>query len=101
MSEIFDSVLSTVTGLFAPHGPPVAAAASSYTPTDYSVRFFLQLALIIVTCRIVGWLGQKFLKQPQVVGEMIAGVVLGPSLLGLIFPDFANAVFPKESKSVL
>ena len=101
MSDILDSVLSTITGLLSPHGPAVSAAASSYTPTDYSVRFFLQLAIIIVTCRVVGWLGQKLLKQPQVVGEMIAGVILGPSLLGLFFPDFGSAVFPKESKSVL
>ena len=32
---------------------------------------------------------------------MIAGVVLGPSLLGLLFPDFQAALFPKETKSVL
>jgi Kef-type K+ transport system membrane component KefB len=50
---------------------------------------------------VVGWLGQKYLAQPQVVGEMIAGVVLGPSLLGLLFPDMQTAIFPKETKSVL
>jgi Kef-type K+ transport system membrane component KefB len=65
------------------------------------LHFFLQLAVILLACRVVGWLGQKFLAQPQVVGEMIAGVVLGPSLLGLLFPDFQLALFPKETKNVL
>jgi Kef-type K+ transport system membrane component KefB len=86
--------------VFAAHGPAVETA-TSLSPTDFSIRFFLQLAIIIATCRVVGWLGQKLLGQPQVVGEMIAGVVLGPSLLGLLFPDFSAAVFPKETKSVL
>ncbi len=83
------------------NGPAVEAAASSFTPTDYSIHFFLQLAIIILTCRIVGWLGQKFLAQPQVVGEMIAGVILGPSLFGFFFSDIQAAVFPKETKNVL
>ena len=83
------------------NGPAVEAAAQSFTPSDFSIHFFLQLAIIILACRIVGWLGQKFLAQPQVVGEMIAGVVLGPSLFGLFFPDIQAAVFPKETKNVL
>jgi Kef-type K+ transport system membrane component KefB len=83
------------------NGPAVEAAASSFTPTDYSIHFFLQLAIIILACRVVGWIGQKFLAQPQVVGEMIAGVILGPSLFGLFFPDIQAAVFPKETKNVL
>ena len=32
-----------------------------------SITFFLQMAIILATCRIIGWLGQKYLKQPQVV----------------------------------
>src|SRR5688500_7148389 len=97
---MFNQFLGAAAGVFAAHGPAVAAEAS-FSPTDFSIRFFLQLAIIIAACRIVGWLGQKLLAQPQVVGEMIAGVVLGPSLLGLLLPDFSAAVFPKETKSVL
>lgn len=66
-----------------------------------SVLFFSQMLLILVTCRGVGWLGQKFFHQPQVVGEMIAGVLLGPTLLGLLAPDLQKDLFPKESISVL
>lgn len=49
----------------------------------------------------MGWLGKRFLGQPQVVGEMIAGVLLGPSLFGLLAPDLQALIFPKETKSVL
>ncbi|MBL0914703.1 MAG: cation:proton antiporter [Sphingopyxis sp.] len=90
----------TFTGLLDPHGPAVQSA-QSYTPTDYSIHFFLQIAVILLVCRITGWVAKKFFGQPQVVGEMIAGVLLGPSLLGLFFPDFQAALFPKETRNVL
>jgi K+:H+ antiporter len=66
-----------------------------------SITFFLQMAIILATCRVIGWLGQKYLKQPQVVCEMIAGVLLGPSLFGLITPDIQKFVFTPENKGVL
>ena len=68
---------------------------------ELSVAFFLQMAIIIAACRIVGWLAKRYLGQPQVVGEMIAGVILGPSLFGLVAPDLQAALFPKESRSIL
>lgn len=68
---------------------------------ELSVAFFLQMALIIATCRLVGWLAKRYLGQPQVVGEMIAGVILGPSLFGLLAPDIQAELFPAESKSIL
>ncbi len=71
------------------------------TNAELSVAFFLQMAIIIAVCRAVGWLAKRFLGQPQVVGEMIAGVILGPSLFGLLAPDLQAALFPKESKSIL
>jgi len=71
------------------------------TAAELSVLFFLQLFVIIAACRAVGWAAKRWLGQPQVVGEMIAGVVLGPSLLGLVLPDLQRALFPPESKSIL
>ncbi|RYD68356.1 MAG: cation:proton antiporter [Sphingomonadales bacterium] len=100
LQELMTDAWRALTDVLSPHGPAVNAA-TSYTPTDYSVHFFLQLAVIILTCRVVGWLGQKLFQQPQVVGEMIAGVVLGPSLFGLFFPDLQLGVFPKETRNVL
>lgn len=58
-----------------------------------AVQFFLQLAVILVVCRIVGIIARRF-GQPQVVAEMIAGVMLGPSLFGLFLPEWQQALFP-------
>ncbi|GGB28419.1 Kef-type K+ transport system [Sphingomonas metalli] len=101
MDGWLESLGKTVAGVLSPHGPATQAAATSYAPGDFSIHFFLQLAVILITCRVVGWLGKRLLGQPQVVGEMIAGVVLGPSLLGLAFPALQGAIFPKETKNVL
>jgi len=101
MGEWWDSLSRTIAGVLSPHGPAMPAATRSYAPGDYSIHFFLQLAVILIACRLVGWLGRRLLGQPQVVGEMIAGVVLGPSLLGLLLPDVQGAIFPKETRNVL
>lgn len=100
MLELFAQGWTALGDVLSPHGPAVNAA-KSYTPGDFSIHFFLQLAIIIAACRIVGWIGQRFLGQPQVVGEMIAGVLLGPSLFGLLAPDLQAAIFPKETRNVL
>jgi len=63
--------------------------------------FFLQMLVILAACRFCGWLVRRWLRQPQVIGEMIAGVVLGPSLLGLLAPDVQHFLFPPDSKPVL
>jgi Kef-type K+ transport system membrane component KefB len=101
MHAIYESFVHTVGGILSAHGAPAAGSVASYTPGDFSVHFFLQLAVILFACKVVGWFAQRFLGQPQVVGEMIAGVVLGPSLLGLLLPGVAGALFPRETKSVL
>jgi Kef-type K+ transport system membrane component KefB len=63
------------------------------TNAELSILFFLQLAVILGICRLVGWLAQK-IGQPQVVGEMIAGVLMGPTLFGLILPQLQKQIFP-------
>jgi Kef-type K+ transport system membrane component KefB len=60
---------------------------------DLAIHFFLQLAVILVFCRLVGLVAVKF-GQPQVVAEMIAGVLLGPSLFGLLMPETQAWLFP-------
>lgn len=55
-----------------------------------------QIVTIILVARLFGWVCMK-IKQPTVIGEMIAGIVLGPSLLGMYFPEFSAFLFPKES----
>ena len=55
-----------------------------------------QIVTIILVARLFGWIFRK-IGQPSVIGEMIAGIVLGPSLVGMYFPEFSAALFPKES----
>ncbi len=55
-----------------------------------------QIVTIILAARLFGWICIK-IKQPSVIGEMIAGIILGPSLLGMYFPEFSAFLFPKES----
>ena len=70
------------------------------TPAQLSVQFFLQMFFILAVCRLVGW-GARKIGQPQVVGEMIAGVCLGPSLFGLVSPGLQLQLFPKETLKLL
>lgn len=58
----------------------------------------LQIITILITCRIFGWLFQK-IGQPTVIGEIVAGIFLGPSVLGHLFPDVSAFLFPIESLS--
>ncbi len=70
------------------------------TASELSVTFFLQMAVILAVCRGVGWLARR-IGQPQVVGEMIAGVMLGPSLFGILLPHWQRSLFPPESLKLL
>jgi Kef-type K+ transport system membrane component KefB len=77
------------------------SSAIGHMPTSQlSVYFFAQAAVIIVASQLVGRLAQR-LGQPQVVGEMIAGVMLGPSLFGQLLPELQQALFPKDTKAML
>ena len=58
------------------------------------------MAVILGACRLVGALARR-VGQPQVVGEMIVGVLLGPSLLGFLFPEIQARIFPRDSLRVL
>lgn len=59
-----------------------------------------QIVIILFVARIFGWISRK-VGQPAVIGEIIAGIVLGPSLLGYYFPEFFSVVFPVSSLSNL
>jgi Kef-type K+ transport system membrane component KefB len=55
-----------------------------------------QIITIIVVARFFGWIFKK-IGQPSVIGEIIAGIFLGPSVVGMYFPEFSLALFPVES----
>ena len=58
-----------------------------------AVHFFAQIAIILAFCRVVGLVAKRF-GQPQVVAEMIAGVMLGPSFFGYFWPEYQSWIFP-------
>ena len=63
---------------------------------DLILLLLVQVGLILTLSRLIG-LAFARLNQPQVVGEMLAGIMLGPSLFGLLFPAAEAAVFPATS----
>jgi len=56
----------------------------------------VQIITILFVARFFGWICKK-LGQPTVIGEMIAGIVLGPSLVGTFFPEYSGLLFPAAS----
>ncbi|MDR3458373.1 MAG: cation:proton antiporter [Verrucomicrobiae bacterium] len=59
----------------------------------------IQWMIIITAAYIFGWLGKRLLHQPLAVGEIAAGILLGPSALGLIWPPDWPVLFPKETQT--
>jgi Kef-type K+ transport system membrane component KefB/nucleotide-binding universal stress UspA family protein len=72
----------------------------AHGPSEF--LFVAQIAVLMLVGRLLGEAMLRF-KQPAVMGQLIAGLVLGPSLLGALFPDFQHALFPvaKEQKAML
>jgi len=60
----------------------------------------LQIITIVVAARLFSWICRK-IGQPAVIGEIVAGIVLGPSLVGMYFPEFSGFLFPADSLSNL
>ncbi len=66
-------------------------------PLAHSLQTLLiQIAVVLAVSRLVGFAFTR-IHQPQVMGEMIAGIMLGPSLLGWLFPGLSLTIFPSES----
>jgi Kef-type K+ transport system membrane component KefB len=71
---------------------PAEGAATGHATTLATV--LLALAAITVLARLLGSVFQRWLGQPPVIGEIVAGLVLGPSVLGAIWPDAYAFVLP-------
>jgi Kef-type K+ transport system membrane component KefB len=57
--------------------------------------FFIAVTVVMLIARLFGMLSVR-LKQPRVMGEVIAGIVLGPTVVGAFFPDVESALFPSD-----
>src|ERR687892_2856619 len=56
----------------------------------------IEIAVIIAAARLLGIVFCR-LQQPQVIGEIVAGILLGPSLLGWVAPEVAATLFPPQA----
>jgi Kef-type K+ transport system membrane component KefB len=63
---------------------------------DLIANLIIQLIFILAVCKLVVYIGKCLFGQSQVVCEMIAGVILGPSLLGFLTPNFQQWLFPSH-----
>jgi len=68
--------------------------------SEIALLVFLQLATILFACHVVGWLVRP-LGQPLVVAEMITGILLGPSLFGLLLPQIQARLFPPPTLTAI
>jgi len=72
----------------------------SHNITEPMAVLLLQIIVIIFFARIFGFLFKK-IRQPAVIGEIVAGIILGPSILGLFFPEVNHFLFPAASLGTL
>lgn len=64
------------------------------------MSLLIQLSVMLVAGRILAEAARK-LKQPSVVGEILAGILLGPTILGLLSPESFEALFPQGTSSLV
>lgn len=72
-----------------------APSATTAPPTHLLEHLLLALTIIVILARLMGALFQK-IHQPPVIGEVVAGIVLGPSLLGQVSPEAVKLLFPPQ-----
>lgn len=81
-------------------GKPPSPGRALMNNLHLAVHFFLQIVVILLFCRLIGAVAKRA-GQPQVVAEMIAGVLLGPSLFGLVWPQAQAWLFPWDNAQKL
>jgi Kef-type K+ transport system membrane component KefB len=79
----------------------VSQHQAELTPSPLNLaNLMLQIAVILAVARLAGMLFKR-IGQPQVVGEMFAGILLGPSLFGAVAPSLYSLLFPAASLGYL
>jgi Kef-type K+ transport system membrane component KefB/nucleotide-binding universal stress UspA family protein len=100
MSSILRGSCVTAALLALTMAPVFAEDAPKSGPSE--TVFIVQLIVLMVTGRLLGELMLR-IGQPAVMGQLIAGVILGPSLLGAVWPDLQHLIFPRtpEQKAMI
>src|SRR5580692_6422957 len=81
-------------------GPEVPVRPTASEAPGILLHVLLALVVIIVVARILGALFRR-LNLPQVMGEVVAGILLGPSFLGLLSPEVASRILPVSTAPYL
>jgi Kef-type K+ transport system membrane component KefB/nucleotide-binding universal stress UspA family protein len=96
MTKQFTAVLSSLLALATLSTATAALAAGSQKLAEPSeALFLLQIIVLVVSGRLLGELMVR-VGQPSIMGQIIAGVILGPSLFGLALPDLQAQLFPPD-----
>jgi Kef-type K+ transport system membrane component KefB len=69
-------------------------------PEELAVAVLLALVVIVACTRLVGWVFVR-MRQPPVVGELLTGILMGPTVLGLISDDATSSLFPADTRPFL
>ena len=64
------------------------------------ITLFLAIGILLGTARTLGEIAQRF-RQPAVLGELLAGVLLGPTVLGMALPDLNHFLFPMQGPNAI
>lgn len=90
----------TVGILLLPAGSALAAQGPAGGPSE--IVFLAQIVLLVLAGRALGEVALR-IGQPAVIGQLVAGLILGPSVLGVLWPDLQHALFPpaREQKAML
>ncbi len=99
--ETMDHTKVIETSVLETSGPWAQFADTLVDNTRHPLAILLlQIITILLAARFLGFLCQK-IRQPSVIGEIAAGIFLGPSLLGMYFPEISGLLFPVNSISNL
>jgi K+:H+ antiporter len=66
--------------------------------SDEVLNFLIIVSVILISARLLGEICRRY-KLPAVIGEILAGIILGPSLLGSVFPNIFNEIFIAQPRS--
>jgi Kef-type K+ transport system membrane component KefB len=88
------AILTTPSGL-SPSGEKFTAAKQRQSFGHLVAAFFIAVGAVMLVARLFGTLAVK-LHQPRVMGEVVAGITLGPTILGAISPDLQAMLFPSD-----
>ncbi|SEB83324.1 transporter, CPA2 family [Pseudomonas saponiphila] len=82
-----------------PASPPMGQSAVGSQAEHLTLLFLIQLIVIFSVSRVISWLSTRCLGQTPVAGEILAGLVLGPSLLGYFFPELLHSIFVPQTST--